>query len=412
MSEEPIPVSDDQVGFSGPLETPLARPASWWLWPALVLVGIVNVGLIVAARYVANETLKTDLMNFAGIGLAMLPLMPLVTLAQMGNRSGSARLLALGYWGFFAIASVAIIGVFTFSGVFDFAMAERLPPNRATDAIAPGGLRKVAIASGLGLVAMFVGLLTFSEGGRNWAARWLPFDPNSFSSTTGLATVLILLAMSLIPLAVLGRPPLILLIENTKGLDEGPAVSNAAAIRGMYYQLIWSVPFALVAAGYPLVRTFPQALHRLGVGRLSFVQVIVSIAIAIGLVGLMQVLEPLISRFWTAMNWPRTDDAALEDLFKFALSGAGAVAIGITAGVCEELAFRGLLQPRLGLFLANLLFAAVHAFQYHWDALLLVFIIGFVCGLVRKWYNTTAAIIVHGLYDTLVVLAATYEWIK
>ena len=32
--------------------------------------------------------------------------------------------------------------------------------------------------------------------------------------------------------------------------------------------------------------------------------------------------------------------------------------------------------------------------------------IGLICGLVRKRYNTTASMIVHGLYDTILVLLA------
>ncbi len=412
MSEFPVHSSDDQVGFSGPVEVPIVRRSSWWLWPALMFVGILNVGLVVAALRVEKPELKHELLNFAVTGLAILPLLPLVTLAQLGNRSASARMLAIGYWGFFAIASLAFVAIFTFGGVFDFALAETLQPDRALEAVAPGGMRKIAIAIGLGLFSILIGLVIFSEGGRTLASRFLPFDPNSFSSTTGLATVVVLLAVSLIPLIVLNQPPLLLLFQNTKALPDGPAVTNDMGIRSLYYELFWAVPFAIVAAGYPLTRSFRQALERLGVGRLSFVQLALSVVVAVALVCLMQVLGPAVNNIWDHMGWPKTDAKAFEDLFKFALNSSGAIAIGITAGVCEELAFRGLLQPRIGLLFSNLLFAAVHAFQYHWDALFIVFIIGLVCGIVRKRFNTTASIVVHGLYDTLVVLAVANEWIK
>jgi len=58
----------------------------------------------------------------------------------------------------------------------------------------------------------------------------------------------------------------------------------------------------------------------------------------------------------------------------------------------------------MGLLLTNILFTVVHAIQYNWDALLLVFLIGLVCGFVRKYMNTSASIIVHGVFDTLAVL--------
>ena len=85
----------------------------------------------------------------------------------------------------------------------------------------------------------------------------------------------------------------------------------------------------------------------------------------------------------------------------------GAVLIGITAGLGEELAVRGLLQPRIGLIASNLVFTGFHAFQYGADGLLSVFIIGVILGVVRARTNTTTSAIVHGVYDfTLVLIAA------
>lgn len=412
MSEDPIHQSDDQVGFSGPVEWQAPRRSTWWIWPVLILIAICNTGLIVAATRIKDETTKSELMNFAGTGLVILPIVPLVTLAQLGNRSGTARLMAIAYWAFFAIACLALVAIFTFSGVFDFATAAQLAPDKALDALAPGGLSKVGLATGLGMFAIVIGLYVFSESGRILSAQYLPFDPSSFSSTTGLASVVVLLAVSLIPLIVLNQPPLLLLFQNTKALQDGPALAADSGVHALYYQLIWAVPFAVIAAGYPLTRSFGEAMERLGVGKLSVVQFAIAVGVAVGLVALMQVLGPAVEKIWTWMDWPRTDEKVFNELIKTTLTGAGAIAIGITAGVCEELAFRGLLQPRVGLLLSNLLFAAVHAFQYHWDALFVVFIIGFVCGIVRNRINTTASIIVHGLYDTLVVLAVTYHWFE
>jgi hypothetical protein len=65
---------------------------------------------------------------------------------------------------------------------------------------------------------------------------------------------------------------------------------------------------------------------------------------------------------------------------------------------------RGALQPRLGLLLSNLFFVSLHAFQYGFDALLSVFIVGLVLGIVRARSNTTTSSIVHGLYDFILVM--------
>src|SRR4029453_17037116 len=97
-------------------------------------------------------------------------------------------------------------------------------------------------------------------------------------------------------------------------------------------------------------------------------------------------------------GWPQTDENAFGELLKFAMSPIGAAVIGITAGLGEELAVRGVLQPRMGILLSNLFFTALHAFQYNWDALLVVFFVGLVLGLIRKRTNTTTSAIVHGTY--------------
>ena len=83
--------------------------------------------------------------------------------------------------------------------------------------------------------------------------------------------------------------------------------------------------------------------------------------------------------------------------------------IGVTAGLGEELIFRGVLQPRMGILLANVLFTAMHAAQYNFDALTSVFIVGLLLGCVRKLTNTTTSAVIHGLYDFILILMATYE---
>jgi membrane protease YdiL (CAAX protease family) len=82
------------------------------------------------------------------------------------------------------------------------------------------------------------------------------------------------------------------------------------------------------------------------------------------------------------------------------------VLIGVTAGVGEEMAVRGLLQPRIGLFASNLVFTSLHAFQYGPDALLSVFVIGLILGIVRARSNTTTSAIVHGVYDFALVISS------
>jgi membrane protease YdiL (CAAX protease family) len=98
--------------------------------------------------------------------------------------------------------------------------------------------------------------------------------------------------------------------------------------------------------------------------------------------------------------------SAFSDLLKGVTNPLGAILIGVTAGIGEEMAFRGLLQPRIGLVFANLLFTSMHAFQYGFDAMLSVFIVGTILGIVRARTNTSTSAIVHGVYNfTLVMMS-------
>ena len=99
-----------------------------------------------------------------------------------------------------------------------------------------------------------------------------------------------------------------------------------------------------------------------------------------------------------------TDDDAVDELFGHAYNPLGALVIGVSAGLGEELAVRGVLQPRLGLLLSNLFFTALHAFQYNLDGLLSVLLVGLFLGVVRQRANTSTSAIVHGAYDCILLL--------
>jgi membrane protease YdiL (CAAX protease family) len=99
-----------------------------------------------------------------------------------------------------------------------------------------------------------------------------------------------------------------------------------------------------------------------------------------------------------------TDEEAIKELFGFTAGPVGAIVAAVVAGFGEELVFRGVLQPRLGIFLPALMFAAVHALQYNFDALLQVLFLGVVFGLIRKRTNTTTSAIIHGGYDFVLLL--------
>jgi len=82
--------------------------------------------------------------------------------------------------------------------------------------------------------------------------------------------------------------------------------------------------------------------------------------------------------------------------------------IAIAAGVCEELLFRGALQPRFGIFLSSVLWASYHL-QYTCHgfpsvANLYILGLGLLFGALRDRGGLLAAIAAHATYDATILL--------
>ncbi|MBP9838334.1 MAG: CPBP family intramembrane metalloprotease [Proteobacteria bacterium] len=88
--------------------------------------------------------------------------------------------------------------------------------------------------------------------------------------------------------------------------------------------------------------------------------------------------------------------------------------IAICAGIGEELFFRGLIQPQLGVIVASLLFSILHfgpsVTKYYFIAML-YFFIGIYFGLLYKFFTTLwVPIFVHIIYDYLALLYMRYVY--
>jgi membrane protease YdiL (CAAX protease family) len=77
--------------------------------------------------------------------------------------------------------------------------------------------------------------------------------------------------------------------------------------------------------------------------------------------------------------------------------------------ICEEILFRGALQPRLGLVLTALLFTSIHTqYSISFDTLA-VFVLALGLGLIRKYTNTTTSAICHSTYNLIVSIGIGSE---
>jgi membrane protease YdiL (CAAX protease family) len=85
-------------------------------------------------------------------------------------------------------------------------------------------------------------------------------------------------------------------------------------------------------------------------------------------------------------------------------SFSGALMLGISAGLGEEILFRGAIQPRYGLVFTSIVFALLHV-QYGFSfTILSIFGVSLILGYLRQRINTSASIITHIVYDVIAVL--------
>lgn len=359
---------------------------------------------VVAVLFILAFAVGGELNAIMLAGTQSLPFAVLAILAYLGVERVWSRVVTL-LW---LATLVSVTGLLSFGLTIAVLADIPLDGSAGAPSFAPGTVWSLLVLVLGSIVAVALGGLVFVPAVRRRLARVLPLDPASFVHTIALATVITLALLSFLPLLVLGEPPFLSLIASSQESGLDLTSDDATNLRTTVYGLLWTIPCSILAVGYGVRRDLGAALTRLGFVRPTLRQVLIGVAAAVVLVLVVQLLGRGISWFWALMGWPETDGEAFGELMQFAFSPLGAVVVGITAGLGEELAVRGVLQPRLGILLSNLFFTSLHAFQYGWDALLVVFVVGMALGFVRRRTNTTTSAIAHGLYDFILIMASVY----
>ena len=228
-------------------------------------------------------------------------------------------------------------------------------------------------------------------------ALYLPIDPDSDLHRGGLAIIIALIFLPLISLASTGIP-ILLSDAHIEGMEMANSLSSPSASLA---SCIWVLIASLLIAGLFSGKTLPETLQRLGVVKPSGEEIGIACGSGIVLVGVFLIVDLIIKGIFTHFGLPTTSsyENQLMILFAGSLTIPGAIITSIVAGFGEEISIRGLIQPRYGIILASLCFASLHAFQYHWDGVLSVFLIGLIFGMMRMKWNTTTAAISHTIYD-------------
>ncbi len=171
--------------------------------------------------------------------------------------------------------------------------------------------------------------------------------------------------------------------------------------------LAWEVPIAFILVGFGVTRGFKQSWQRLGLNKHGARALFAGVGTAFALAIAVGFGSAALTGFLTAFGVPVLSNEQLELLFNYsAMTLVGAFAVSLTAGVGEELIFRGALQPRVGILPANLIFTAMHAWQYSLDSILIVFVVGLCIALLRHRFGMWACITAHFGYDLILMLQA------
>ncbi|MDP9309964.1 MAG: CPBP family intramembrane metalloprotease [Chloroflexota bacterium] len=370
-------------------------------WPLGLTAAILMV-LYVVAAVVGGEIRQIVLASVQTV-----PFVILAILAYLGITQTWAKVLTLVWLGILVAGfGIAALGL-SFAALLDNPAVQPGTLPRLADG---GGAQLLGVAVG-SLVAVGIGALGFIPGVRRWLSRFLPLNPQSFVHTIALVAVVALTLLCFVPLIALGEPPFLRVVANAseQGTDLMGGRSDNGMLRDSIYGLLWTIPAAILAVGYAVRRDLGAALVRLGFVRPTLRQVLIGIGLAVVLVIVATLLGTVVDQIWDALGWPKTDGEAFDEVLAFAFSPLGAVVLGVTAGLGEELAVRGVLQPRLGILVSNLFFISLHAFQYNWNTLLVIFVVGLTLGVIRKRTNTTTSAITHGVYDFILVMLTVLQ---
>lgn len=245
------------------------------------------------------------------------------------------------------------------------------------------------------LIIALVTILPLVKSVRLLLQRFTPLDANSTVDISGVIAALWFLVLNGTYLFTVDLNT----IQDQVRITVAQSVMNVIAFPALAFCLV----------GIWVVRSPREAIKRLGIEKLDGRQVSVALGLvlpllilAVGIDGLGRQLQP--ERY-----------AELENILKAMSSNvtnpAIALILGFCAGIGEEILFRGAIQPRLGIGFTALLFAASHT-QYGFTfATIAILLVGIILGYQRKYMNTTACIITHGAYNTVVFLLSYFAGI-
>jgi uncharacterized protein len=172
-------------------------------------------------------------------------------------------------------------------------------------------------------------------------------------------------------------------------------------------QALLFIAFCPLALGWGIKRNWKQLIERLALTPVPWERVPLLIVMAFVAVVAVLLIQPYLI--------PYTDPEAIKvaEAMSEAMMSSGnvplillsALVLSLSAGIGEEIIFRGLLQPVLGWFATNLLFTFMHCHYGFSPLLLMLFVVACLFVYVRHKYGTIAAMITHVSFDFIMISA-------
>ncbi len=320
----------------------------------------------------------------------ILPFLIGILLANVAERNTNIRALQFVY---LSILNIGLIGVglmLILVGMLQPVMAAQQPTAITADWY---GVAAVII------VGCAIALAMLLKPMRQAAARLLPIDPDSIVHITALSMTATVVSGNFAQMILTNS----LLTPELLSQLEGQGIS-ATFVDILIFPLLTLSIAALLSVGWLTRRNWEEVVERLGLTVPPLAHLALAIAVTAGLIGLALATDRL---------WAQIDPAGYErvggvssELMKNFTGLPGAFAIGLTAGIGEELFFRGAYQRRFGIIVTALLFATFHIQYFISIATALVFVIGLFLGVLRQRTSVTICILVHFLYNFASVLLA------
>jgi membrane protease YdiL (CAAX protease family) len=221
---------------------------------------------------------------------------------------------------------------------------------------------------------------------RDRVARVLPIDPDSPVHAYALVLAVILFGTQVATVAF---------IDVLAADQAAPPLSLADLAASEAPFLI----MALAGVGLYVRRNAAGAAERLGLTRPAWWHIALALAAAGAFLAFIAAADTL-SHAWTPEAASQVDNTT-QHVFGGLTNPLGIAALALLPGICEEILFRGALQPRIGLLATAVLFASIHT-QYglSLDALS-VLVVAIGLGVIRKYTNTTTSCVCHVTYNLL-----------